>query len=45
MKELRFFSGVIGNTSPGTIAAGENSQTEFKSSVREVMEFVQNQWT
>ena len=33
LRELQFFSGIIGNTIPETIAAGERSQTELKSSV------------
>ncbi len=34
VRELQFFSSVIGNSIPETIAAGEGSQAEFKSSVR-----------
>ena len=38
LKELKFFSGMIGRTIPEIINAGEGSQVEFKSSVRWDME-------
>ncbi len=33
-RESQFFSSIIGNSIPETIAAGESGETEFKSSVR-----------